>query len=146
MTTTTTRRRFIEIVPMAGVALLAACSPKNEPTPAADTNVAPPAPAPTPTPTPTPTAAPEPTAAPASAATADLPRVDEKDAQAMVLGYVSDATRADKEKFKSYVAGSLCSNCALYLGKADDAAGPCPLFQGKSVAATGWCSSWAKKA
>lgn len=35
--------------------------------------------------------------------------VDEKDAQATALGYVEDATRADKVKFKTYVAGSQCS-------------------------------------
>ncbi|NMM11276.1 MAG: iron permease [Polaromonas sp.] len=72
--------------------------------------------------------------------------VDEKDSQAITLGYVADATRADKDKFKSYIPGSQCSGCALYLGKAGDASGGCLLFQGKNVAASGWCSSWAKKA
>ena len=33
MPTQATRRRFIEIMPLAGFALLAACSPKNEPPP-----------------------------------------------------------------------------------------------------------------
>ena len=72
--------------------------------------------------------------------------VDEKDAQAVALGYVSDSTRADKVKYKNYVAGNNCSGCALYLGKADDAAAGCPLFPGKQVAGKGWCASWAKKA
>jgi len=49
-------------------------------------------------------------------------------------------------KFKTYVAGSQCSNCALYAGKTGDAAGGCPLFPGKQVAAAGWCNSWVKKA
>ena len=39
-----------------------------------------------------------------------------------------------------------CANCALYQGKAGDAAGACPLFAGKQVSAKGWCSAWAKKA
>ena len=72
--------------------------------------------------------------------------VDEKDATAMALGYVAEATRADKTKFKNYVDGSQCSGCALYMGKPGDAAGPCPLYAGKSVSSKGWCSSWVKKA
>ena len=135
MTIFTSRRRFIEITPFAGMALLAACSPKSEPA-AAVTNSAPPAPL-----------GPAPVAAPAPAATtAVLPMVDEKDAQALALGYVEDATKADTAKFKNYVPGSECSNCALYQGKVGETAGPCPLFAGKNVAAKGWCMSWAKKA
>jgi hypothetical protein len=72
--------------------------------------------------------------------------VGEKDAQAVALGYVADATRADAKKFPKYAAGQVCANCALYQGKAGDAAGACPLFAGKQVAAKGWCSAWAKKA
>lgn len=71
--------------------------------------------------------------------------VDEKDAQAKSLGYVADASKVDKAKFKTFVAGSNCSNCALYQGKAGAAAGGCPLFAGKQVAAKGWCSAYAKK-
>lgn len=72
-------------------------------------------------------------------------KVDEKDAQAAALGYVHDAGKADKAKFKNYAAGQTCANCALYQAKAGDAWGGCPLFQGKQVAAAGWCSAWAKK-
>jgi hypothetical protein len=72
--------------------------------------------------------------------------VDEKDATAVSLGYVAEATRADKAKFKTYVEGSQCSGCALYQGKPGDAAGPCPLYPGKNVSSKGWCGSWAKKA
>ncbi|MCA3218858.1 MAG: high-potential iron-sulfur protein [Burkholderiales bacterium] len=97
------RRKFIQIVPLAGAALLAGR---------------------------------------ASAQT----MVDEKDAQAASLGYVADATRANKSKFPKYSAGQQCSNCALYTGKAADAAGPCGIFPGKQVAAKGWCSAWTKKA
>jgi hypothetical protein len=72
--------------------------------------------------------------------------VDEKDAQAAALGYVAEAKRADAKKYPKYAAGQNCANCALYQGKATDKAGACPLFAGKQVAGTGWCSAWAKKA
>jgi hypothetical protein len=72
--------------------------------------------------------------------------VDEKDAQAVALGYVDNATKVDTTKFKAYTPGSRCSGCALYLGKLGEASGPCPLFAGKMVSAIGWCGSWAKKA
>jgi hypothetical protein len=72
--------------------------------------------------------------------------VNEKDPQAVGLGYVADATKADKAKYKTYAAGQQCSTCALYQGKPGDASGGCPLFAGKLVAAKGWCSAWAKKA
>jgi hypothetical protein len=78
--------------------------------------------------------------------TGKLPQVDEKDPQAVALGYVENATKADTAKFKNYVSGSQCSNCMLYQGKTGDPIGPCPLFAGKRVAAQGWCSSWVKKA
>ncbi len=72
--------------------------------------------------------------------------VDEKSPQAVALGYVADATKADAKKYPKYAAGQHCANCALYQGKSADAAGGCPLFAGKNVAAMGWCSAWAKKA
>lgn len=72
--------------------------------------------------------------------------VDEKDATAVALGYVSDASKVDTGKYKTHTAGMACGNCALYQGKAGDASGPCPLFAGKQVSAKGWCGSYAKKA
>lgn len=72
--------------------------------------------------------------------------VDEKDAQAVALGYVADAARVDAKKFPKFAAGQNCANCALYQGKAADKAAGCPLFPGKQVAGAGWCSAWAKKA
>ena len=71
--------------------------------------------------------------------------LDEKDAQAVALGYMSDAARADAKKYPKFAAGQTCEGCALYLGKAGDPAGNCPLFAGKQVSAKGWCSAWAKK-
>jgi hypothetical protein len=100
---TTSRRRFIQIIPAAGVALLASRA-------------------------------------------AHAAMVDENDPQAKALGYVADATKADKAKYKQYAAGQDCGNCALYQGKPTDAAAGCALFPGKQVAAKGWCSAYAKKA
>ncbi len=57
--------------------------------------------------------------------------VDEKDSQAVALGYVADARRVDVKKFPKFAAGQNCANCAL--------------FQGKLIAANGWCTAWAKK-
>jgi High potential iron-sulfur protein len=73
-------------------------------------------------------------------------KVDEKDPQAVALGYFADATKTDTKKFPKYAAGQLCNNCALYQGKAADASGGCPLFAGKQVAGKAWCNAWAKKA
>ncbi len=78
-------------------------------------------------------------------ARAQAPMLSEKDPQAMALGYVADAARTDTKKFPKFVAGQHCANCALYQGKATDAAAGCPLFAGKQVAGKGWCSAWAKK-
>ena len=122
MNNPTTRRRFVKITPFAGLALLAACSPKAEP----------------------PAASPAAAQAPATAGE-KLPMLEKDNRQAVALGYVEDATQADTTKFKNYVAGNTCSNCQLYQGKAGDAAGGCTLFPGKSVAAKGWCTSWVKK-
>ncbi len=73
-------------------------------------------------------------------------KLDEKDPQAVALGYVADATKTDTKKFPKYAAGQICGNCALYQGKPTDAYAGCPLFAGKQVSVKGWCSAWAKKA
>jgi hypothetical protein len=73
-------------------------------------------------------------------------KVDEKDPQAVALGYVSDTTKADSKKFPKHANDQKCSNCQLFQGKAGDAAGGCALFPGKQVMAGGWCSAWVKKA
>lgn len=136
MPTQATRRRFIEIMPLAGVALLAACSPKNESPPPAPAN----------TPAAPPATAPAAASVPAAATAGSLPMLDEKEASALALGYVEDAARADKVKFPNFVAGSGCSNCGNYLGQSGDPAGGCKIFPGKRVNANGWCTAWLKKA
>mgnify|MGYP001809999463 CR=1 FL=1 len=72
-------------------------------------------------------------------------RLDEKDPQAVALGYVHDTTKADKKKFPKHDNSQKCTNCALWQSKPTDAWGNCPLFAGKQVAGPGWCSAWAKK-
>jgi hypothetical protein len=101
----TTRRSFIQIIPLAGALAMGA-----------------------------------------SAAFADAPKVDEKDPQAAALGYVNDATKANKAKFPKYASGQICGGCQLYQGKATDASGPCAIFAGKQVSSKGWCSAYTKKA
>ena len=77
---------------------------------------------------------------------ADSTQVDDKSPQAAALGYVADAARADKAKYKQYTSGQACANCALYQGAASAAAAGCPLFPGKQVSGKGWCSAYAKRA
>ena len=72
--------------------------------------------------------------------------VSESDPQAKSLGYVANASKADKAKFPKFAAGQNCGTCSLYQGKAGAPAGPCPIFAGKDVAAAGWCSAYVKKA
>ncbi len=72
--------------------------------------------------------------------------LDEKDPQAVALGYVADAKRVDTKKYPKYAAGQVCTNCALYQGKPTDKQAGCPLFGTKQVAGAGWCNAWAKKA
>lgn len=76
---------------------------------------------------------------------ADAPKVLETDANAVGLGYKDDASKTDKAKFPKYAAGQQCANCQLYQG-APTGRGNCALFAGKTVAAAGWCSAYAKKA
>jgi hypothetical protein len=73
-------------------------------------------------------------------------KLDEKDPQAAALGYVVDSKKADSKKFPKHSPDQKCTNCQLYVGKASDPVGGCPIFAGKQVAGPGWCSAWVKKA
>ena len=75
-----------------------------------------------------------------SAWAADLPLLTEDDPTAKALKYVPDASKGSGAK-----PGSKCENCKLFQGAAGAAQGPCLLFPGKVVKATGWCSSWTTK-
>jgi hypothetical protein len=81
-----------------------------------------------------------------AALAADATKVDPKDPQAAALGFVADATEADKAKYPKYAAGQSCGGCQLYQGKPGDAAGPCAIFGGKQVSSKSWCSAYTKKA
>jgi hypothetical protein len=72
--------------------------------------------------------------------------VAETDANAVSLGYKPDGTKVDAKKFPAHKVTQVCGNCALFQGKAGDAAGACPLFAGKQVSSKGWCSAYAPKA
>jgi hypothetical protein len=88
-----------------------------------------------------------PLAGAAALARAETPAaVDPKEPQAVALGYVVDATKADKAKFPKYAAGQACGNCALYQGAAGSAAGACPIYQNRLVPAKAWCNAWVRKA
>lgn len=64
--------------------------------------------------------------------------VSESDPKAVALKYRRDATRSTDRKDPAAV----CENCNLYTGKPGDATGTCEIFDGKLVAAKGWCASW----
>ena len=134
------RRRFALLLPLGGMALLAACSKSPEP-------AATPAPAPAPTPAPAPAAEMPAATAPAQAGagTAGLPMVDPADPSVKALDYTADASQAAPSHPK-FQPGQACSNCALYAGQPGDAAGPCPLYPGRQVSAKAWCNAYAKKA
>ena len=79
-------------------------------------------------------------------AQAQAAKVDEKDPQAVGLGYVADTTKVDVKKYPKHTKDQKCNNCALYQGKPTDAWGGCPLFGVKQVSGNVWCSAYAKKA
>jgi len=81
-----------------------------------------------------------------AAAAQTAPMVNEKDPQAVALGYVADTTKVDAKKFPKHTKEQKCSNCQLFVGKPTDAAGGCGIFAGKAVAGPGWCSAYVKKA
>jgi len=82
----------------------------------------------------------------ATVARSAAPALDPKDPQALALGYVADATKADKAKYAKYAPGQACGNCALFQAPAGAATGACPLYGNKIVPAKAWCSAYVKKA
>jgi hypothetical protein len=74
----------------------------------------------------------------AASPAAALPLLASDDPQAKQLKYVADARQASGAK-----PDSTCANCALYQGAYGSAQGPCQIFPGKAVKASGWCSAWA---
>jgi hypothetical protein len=72
-------------------------------------------------------------------------KLEETDPVAIALGYKEDTTKVDAAKYPMHKPEQRCDNCALYIGKAGEASGPCGAFGGKLVTAAGWCQVWAKK-
>jgi hypothetical protein len=71
-----------------------------------------------------------------TASAATLPPLDPNDSTAKALGYVGDSAKPDQK----------CASCIQFQGQAGDARGGCNIYLGKSVARSGWCSLWTKKA
>jgi High potential iron-sulfur protein len=71
-------------------------------------------------------------------AAAPAPLLQVGSAEAKAVKYVEDAKEA-----KGATPGSTCANCGLYQGANGSSQGPCQIFPGKDVKASGWCSSWA---
>jgi High potential iron-sulfur protein len=80
-----------------------------------------------------------------AAAQGALPHVDEKEAQAVSLGYVDDVKKVDPSNTPQFKPGSHCANCLQLTGKEGDEWRPCNIFPGKLVNANGWCKVWAPK-
>jgi len=70
-------------------------------------------------------------------------KVDENSPAAKALDYHRDASKVTNPKRKK---DQFCHNCQFFQGTAKDQWGPCTVFQGKQVAAKGWCSTWVAKA
>ena len=75
-------------------------------------------------------------------------KVTEDDPTAVALGYLHDASKVDTAKWAKRAgpegAKQFCDNCALYVDNGDGWGG-CSIFQGRLVAAKGWCNAWIAK-
>lgn len=78
-------------------------------------------------------------------AQAKLTKVDEKDPQAVALGYVHDAKKVVPASNPTYKPGQDCENCMQLVGKVGDEWRPCNIFPMKLVHKDGWCRVWVKK-
>ncbi len=75
-----------------------------------------------------------------------MPRLSEDDPQAKSLAYVHNAEDVIASDQLRYASGQECSNCQLYQGTANDEWAGCPLFAGKLVKGTGWCTAYVRRA
>jgi hypothetical protein len=75
-------------------------------------------------------------------ATAASSMLSESDASARVLGYVADASHADRAKYPRYQVGQRCGNCRFYQGKPSGTSAQCALFGAKQVSGGGWCNAY----
>jgi hypothetical protein len=67
--------------------------------------------------------------------------LDEKAPMANALGYKHDPAKIDTKRFKKFVAGQNCANCAQYVKK-NEKWGECKIIKGGLVTAEGWCNSY----
>jgi hypothetical protein len=72
-------------------------------------------------------------------------RVEEADETAAALGYRHDTKLVDAQRYPNHSAAQSCANCSFFQGSAADGWAGCAMFGRKHIAATGWCSAWAKK-
>jgi hypothetical protein len=82
---------------------------------------------------------------PQASANGAIPRLSEDDPQARSLAYVHNADDVIASEQARYEQGQACSNCQLYQGTANDEWAGCPLFAGKLVKGTGWCTAYASR-
>lgn len=80
-----------------------------------------------------------------SSSAQDLPVLAQDDPLAVTLAYTADTTTVSSESYPNHTNEQVCSTCVLSLSEAGAEFGPCSIFPGKFVAATGWCSLWAIK-
>ena len=66
--------------------------------------------------------------------------LSETNPQAIGLGYKMNIASIDRLRWTQFTPGQSCGNCALYQGARGSAQGPCKIFGGQVVIATGWCS------
>lgn len=78
-------------------------------------------------------------------AAAPLVPLDPNDPQAKALGYVVDTNKVDAKANPAHKPDQKCVRCIHFVGGPADKTGGCKLFQGKSVAAGGWCKVYALK-
>jgi hypothetical protein len=71
--------------------------------------------------------------------------LDEKDPQAVALGYAEDSAKVDETKFPKHAASQNCSRCALGQFRVGETWANCQLFAGRQVNANGWCSAFVKR-
>lgn len=72
-------------------------------------------------------------------ANADAARVAEDEPTAVALNYVHDASKATTRTIND----ATCKSCQFFTSDSDW--GPCSIFTGREVSASGWCSAWSKK-
>ena len=71
--------------------------------------------------------------------------VEEADETATALGYKHDTKQVDQQRYPKHSTAQNCANCSFFQGGAADEWAGCAMFGRKHIAASGWCSAWAKK-